>query len=104
MAEFLGLDLDTFTHRYAYREGGRYSLNEKPGKSGLDCIFLEEHEGKRICSVYPVRPVQCRTWPFWSDNLKSPAAWETSSQKCPGMNNGKHYSYVQIEIRRAERQ
>ena len=38
--------------------------------------------------IYPVRPTQCRTWPFWEDNLKSPQAWKNASERgrgCPGM-------------------
>ena len=47
--------------------------------------------------IYPVRPGQCRTWPFWSENLASPNAWNKTAQKCPGINRGKLYSYEQIQ-------
>eukprot|EP00961_Rhodomonas_salina_P046921 629705-Rhodomonas_salina.2 len=29
-------------------------------------------KGKAICSLYEARPKQCRTWPFWPENLASP--------------------------------
>jgi hypothetical protein len=78
------------------RVGFRYSLTERPNG---DCVFLvKDAQGKRTCSIYPVRPLQCRTWPFWSDNLRSPAAWaEAANTVCPGMNNGKLHNFVSIE-------
>jgi Fe-S-cluster containining protein len=54
-----------------------------------DCIFLQNIEGRKICVIYPVRPSQCRTWPFWSDNLTNPNAWNKAAQKCPGINKGR---------------
>jgi hypothetical protein len=43
-----------------------------------------------------VRPLQCRTWPFWTENLASEKVWNHSSKRCPGMNQGKEYSLEQI--------
>jgi len=53
--------------------------------------------GYRVCMIYPVRPAQCRAWPFWPDNLATPAAWNNAAQKCPGINRGKFYSFEEIE-------
>jgi Fe-S-cluster containining protein len=50
-----------------------------------------------MCTIYPVRPLQCRTWPFWTDNLSSPDAWNRAAQTCPGMNRGKQYDFVSVE-------
>lgn len=83
------------------RVGFRYSLTEKPNG---DCVFLQsEGNGRRICTIYPVRPLQCRTWPFWTINLKSPLAWAAAGETCPGMNQGKPYTFEEIEqIRQAK--
>ena len=80
--------------------GLRYSLTEKPNG---DCTFLKRENGKALCSIYPVRPVQCRTWPFWSSNLRSREAWESAANNCPGMNNGRGHDFVQIETLRGQR-
>jgi len=81
--------------------GVRYSLVEKPGG---DCVFLKREAGKATCSIYPVRPLQCRTWPFWTENLRSESAWESRHERvCPGMNNGQHHDLVQIETARKQR-
>jgi len=62
-----------------------------------DCIFLQERGGQRTCMIYPVRPSQCRSWPFWTNNLKSPDDWNRAAQKCPGIYHGKLYSHAEIE-------
>jgi uncharacterized protein len=58
------------------------SLREK---GNGDCVFYDRRAG---CTIYPVRPRQCRTWPFWESNVRSPAAWERTCQVCPGSGRG----------------
>jgi Fe-S-cluster containining protein len=48
------------------------------------------------CTVYPVRPRQCRTYPFWPEHLRTPAAWEAEARACEGMGQGEVQSLVQI--------
>lgn len=50
-----------------------------------DCVFYEKEQG---CTIYPVRPRQCRTWPFWGKNVETPEAWEQTCGKCPGAGTG----------------
>ena len=64
---------------------------------GKDCIFLQNIESRKVCVIYPVRPNQCRTWPFWSDNLTNSNAWNKAAQKCPAINKGKLYTREEIE-------
>jgi len=68
-----------------------------------DCIFLQESGGQKTCTIYPVRPSQCRSWPFWPNNLESPDAWNRAAQKCPGINRGRLYSREEIEEIRREK-
>ncbi len=100
IAKFLGHEDGSLPADMLRRVGFRYSLTEK---SNGDCVFLVSNNGKRGCSVYPVRPLQCRTWPFWTSNLKTPADWADAGDNCPGMNNGKKYNYVQIETIRTQK-
>mmetsp|Transcript_29994 Transcript_29994/g.62141 ORF Transcript_29994/g.62141 Transcript_29994/m.62141 type:complete len:308 (-) Transcript_29994:50-973(-) len=37
------------------------------------CVFLDPSSNK--CGIYDVRPVQCRTYPFWPSLLESPEDW-----------------------------
>jgi len=106
MAEHKGLSQDEFLLRYARRMGRRYSLEERKTKHGHDCIFLRRDEsGKALCSIYPVRPRQCRTWPFWPENLASPDDYVEAAKTCPGMKRGlegegEFYPVEQIRITR----
>ena len=79
LAEHLSLSLGEFEHRYVRRLQGRYSLTEK---SNYDCVFYRSGKG---CLVYPARPGQCRTYPFWSRVMASRATWAVETDKCPGI-------------------
>jgi len=96
LADFLRISPEQFKQQYLRRVGRRYSLIEKqPSK---DCIFLTPSgKGKKICTIYPLRPRQCRTWPFWKENLSSPSAWADARQVCPGMDEGCWYDCDRIE-------
>ena len=59
---------------------------------------------RRGCSIYRVRPLQCRTWPFWDGNLSKKEMWALASIKCPGMNRGaRKFTREQIEALRDAR-
>lgn len=62
-----------------------------------DCTFLDPET--RRCRVYPVRPVQCRTWPFWRGNVASPTGWERTCRVCPGAGQGALVTLAEIESR-----
>ena len=90
LAKHFGLSVDNFGERYLRKVGRRYSLIEKPGG---DCVFFDKG-----CSVYPARPTQCRTFPFWRSNLKSERAWDELADECPGIGQGKLFPVEEIEI------
>jgi Fe-S-cluster containining protein len=97
MAAHLPLPFDEFTRRFVRKVGNKYSLVEK---FNYDCTFLtRDKTGKAGCMVYEARPMQCRTWPFWKENLKSPAAWQKASGRCPGMcdADAHHFELEHIE-------
>jgi len=50
------------------------------------CVFY--HNG---CSIYPVRPLQCRSFPFWFNLLRSEKSWQTVRDHCPGIGRGRRY-------------
>lgn len=95
-AEFLSLAVEQFTARYTRRVGRRLSLREKP--SNADCVFLEaDGDGNKRCTIYSVRPMQCRTWPFWSMNLATPEDWAVAGRRCQGINRGTRRELDHIE-------
>ena len=93
LASFLEMSIEEFGHRYLRKVGSKYSLLER---ANGDCVFYSGG-----CSVYPARPRQCRTFPFWSANLQSRSAWKEARKECPGINRGKLYPVE--EIRRIQR-
>jgi len=95
IADFLKISITQLRKKYLRRVGLRTTIIEK--RVTRDCIFLEDKSGQRICKIYPVRPSQCRSWPFWYENLASANAWNRVAQKCPGINRGKLYSFKEIE-------
>jgi Fe-S-cluster containining protein len=99
LARHLNLTEKETIERYGRKIGDRISLQERRSPQGLyDCIFLKADErGRRTCTVYPVRPLQCRTWPFWHGNLASSEMWKLASHRCPGIDQGKRYTSEQIE-------
>ncbi|HSU67218.1 MAG TPA: hypothetical protein VLJ39_10115, partial [Tepidisphaeraceae bacterium] len=120
LGEFLKLTSREVKAKYCRKVGGRWSLNEHRMKDGnYDCVFLTEVPApaspdnkqlgqnqpvplrRRGCSIYSVRPLQCRTWPFWHSNLEDRESWEHASRKCPGLDRGsRSFSVEQIEALR----
>lgn len=100
MAAELGIPRSDFDRRFTHRTPFGPSLTETKTKFGNDCVFLdrETRPGKALCRVYRNRPAQCRTWPFWKDNLKTPHHWRSASRTCPGMNTGTLHSPQTIAL------
>ncbi len=96
LAKHLGQTVEQVRKQYIRRVGLRCSIVENPATH--DCIFLTAGKnGCRGCAIYAVRPNQCRTWPFWKENLASPDHWNFAAVKCPGINRGRLYSDEEIE-------
>ncbi len=94
LADRLGLDNASFRRRYTrrvHRDGRvRISLTDK---ANHDCVFWQRGAG---CTVYADRPRQCRTWPFWTRLVDSPASWADAAHDCPGMNRGERHDAATI--------
>ena len=95
IADFMKTTKDELRRKYLRRISLRTTIIEH--RTTKDCIFLQNIEGQRRCIIYPVRPSQCRAWPFWSGNLSRPDAWNKATGKCPGINRGKIYTCEEIE-------
>jgi uncharacterized protein len=96
LAAELGTTVAEVESQYVREIGVRKSLHEYPNG---DCVFFD---GKtRKCRVYAARPRQCRTWPFWDSNLRSPEAWAETCQVCPGSGTGRLYQLSEIEAQRS---
>jgi Fe-S-cluster containining protein len=92
MAEVLGISPEKFERNFVRPEGRRRTLKER---ANGDCVLLD-HKTSR-CTVYAVRPRQCRSWPFWSSNLRSVETWEQTCEECPGAGKGTKIALDEIE-------
>lgn len=101
LSNFLNLSREEFIQKFCRRVFAfnemKFSLIEK---KNYDCIFWDKET--RGCAVYPVRPVQCSTYPFWPSILESKDAWESCGKGCPGIDRGKLHSLEEIEERKKQ--
>jgi len=95
IADLLKITPEQLQQKYLKRVGLRRTIIERP--TTKDCVFLEEADSQKRCMIYPVRPSQCRIWPFWPENLANPNAWNKAAQRCSGINRGRYYSFEEIE-------
>lgn len=96
IAQRLGMTLRNFEAEFTERVMGALSFVSK----GDACVFLNE-QGR--CSVYEVRPKQCRTFPFWPELMDSRGAWDRDvASFCPGADKGQLYDVNEIRKRLAE--
>jgi uncharacterized protein len=91
LAAHLKLRTSDFTRRYCEKTHGFFHLRNPTS----DCLFLD---GAR-CTVYEARPGQCRTFPFWRENM-SAKVWNGSvARECEGINRGRLWTVEEIELR-----
>ena len=85
MANALNISIDLFKRRYVRQRDNRYALVEQKSKNSQDyhCIFLKDKK----CLVYQARPIQCRTFPWWPENLNSEESWQLAAKECEGIND-----------------
>ena len=94
MAGHLGVAVETVLERYCRTIDlagfVRISLEEKPN---YDCIFWNR-DG---CEVYNGRPLQCRSFPFWPENITDRESWEHTAHSCPGIDMGRLHTAEEIQ-------
>ncbi len=101
LAEFLKLSPGEVQARHLRRVGRRFSLTEDA--KTRDCVFLRyDSDGSGRCLIYPVRPRQCRAWPFWPVNLRDPDSWSQATRRCPGINRGRLHDQDEIQRKREQ--
>jgi Fe-S-cluster containining protein len=80
----LGLSRRWFRRRYLRRlpDGDLVASWRDDGR----CVFLD---AGGECTIYPVRPVQCGTYPFWPEIVNRGRDWRRESRRCEGIDRGR---------------
>ena len=96
LADHFGLERAEFERLYTETEDDYVLLRmDQP-----DCPFLDGG----MCTVYESRPVQCRTFPFWKENLRSRRNWIKLCEFCPGIDSGRLHDSETIAKNIAKRE
>ncbi|MFY9342022.1 MAG: YkgJ family cysteine cluster protein [Planctomycetota bacterium] len=79
IAAHLGLSVTAFRARYVQPDGERL-------KDGLGnrCVFLRDG-AEAACTIYPVRPGKCRSFPYWPELKSDPRLLALVQRTCPGI-------------------
>ncbi len=80
IANHLEMEEGTFIKEYLFKVRYRFTLKEIAYQDGFCCVFFDTI--RKQCSIYPVRPSQCRTFPFWDyfkENINE------VKKECPGI-------------------
>lgn len=88
IAEFIAQPLPHVLGSFVHPFQNGLRIAERPDGR---CLFYEDG-----CAIYPVRPLQCRTYPFWFKNLRSEKKWHMIRATCPGIGLGRRYSKAEI--------
>jgi Fe-S-cluster containining protein len=80
---FLKLSPSWFRRRYLVRVDTD-TTGIRLGQDGR-CPFLGDDNR---CRIYPVRPRQCRTYPWWPELIENQRDWTDEARRCEGMNRG----------------
>ncbi|MCF8080086.1 MAG: YkgJ family cysteine cluster protein [Desulfobacterales bacterium] len=91
IAAYLDISTEALKTRYGYPYRDSISFREEADGR---CCFYENG-----CRIYPVRPRQCSTYPFWFDIMRSKQRWQKAACHCPGVGRGRRFSREEILTR-----
>ncbi|MFP4459196.1 MAG: YkgJ family cysteine cluster protein [Candidatus Zixiibacteriota bacterium] len=86
----MDMSVEKFRNKYMTKIDDQDVLKSFPNG---ECIF---YTGDNGCHIYEFRPRQCRTFPFWPHNLRSPDDWQNLSKECPGVDKGRLFTKEEI--------
>ena len=91
IAKYFNLTTDLFKKKYCEFSDDYLHLRELNNNG--NCQFLINKK----CSIYTARPIQCRTWPFWKENMNAKKWKGEIIDFCPGIGKGKLISASTIQ-------
>ncbi len=77
IAGYIHADPQCFVKQYCQMSGSRPVLAQ--GENGY-CVFWDGE-----CTIHPVKPRMCRSWPFINGVLMDVENWYVMAASCPGI-------------------
>ena len=77
ISRYIGLDARQFVAKYCQLSGNKPVLVQR---SDGYCIFWD-----KLCTIHPVKPKMCKTWPFLKSLLVDSTNWQIMADSCPGI-------------------
>ena len=89
-AEYLELTVSDFKSEFLKRQDDLWLIEVEESRP---CPFLVEHG----CAIHKAKPAQCRSYPFWRENMETRNHWLLTAAFCPGINKEQEVSHSSIE-------
>ena len=80
---------DFSSFRYQKETHARWVLKD----THPQCSFLVDNQ----CSIHEVKPLQCRTWPFWPEFIDGGELSKEKLSFCKGVGRGEPIPWEQVE-------
>lgn len=88
-ADYMNVTADLFIEEYATSKLQSLTKEEdnlpwilvknQETDKGPGCVFLDNETN--FCKIYPVRPIQCSTYPFWPEIMESEKHWNSEVRR-----------------------
>ncbi|MFH1075420.1 MAG: YkgJ family cysteine cluster protein [Pseudomonadota bacterium] len=87
ISSYLGIHKKTFL-AWCCDPAGNNKLMLRTAENG-SCILWD-----KVCTIHPVKPVLCRTWPYLKAVLQDPNNLDVIKNACPGLAKGTTYDQM----------
>ena len=91
MADHLDMNYMDFRIQYLTKY---HNQNILKSKYNLDCIFLESDSS---CKVHPVKPDQCKKWPYWPEMIHDEESFEDGQSYCEGLKEFEYKDFAALK-------
>lgn len=91
ISNFLRISTREFKQTWCVRDGYEWLMVVTKTQS---CPFFRDDR----CDIHAVKPIQCRTYPFWPEVVSTRHAWEEEAERCEGIGHAEGRLYAREEI------
>ncbi len=80
ISKYMAITIEEFLEKFTVSINDRIRIK---GDYYNKCIFLDNNS----CRIYSVRPKQCKTFPYWLENMKYDVYIEETVEYCSALKN-----------------